>query len=133
MMPNDVRILIRVLLVEDDAELCALLVHALERDRHEVLVVRSGAELVRAVEVPAGGGRLVDVVVVDAPRPGRDGLVDVAKLRAGGRTMPVVLITAVDDADIREDARRLGVAATLQKPFDLAELRSTVRKVACAA
>lgn len=136
MTAPDPRAATSVLLVEEDEDLRDLLVQALRRDGHEVIIRRSSTELLGALELPSAEGRaarLVDVIVWDVPRPGRPGLLDVAKLRAAGRTVPVILLTALEAPGMRHDARRLGVIATFVKPFDLDDLRTVVLNTARVA
>jgi len=136
MAEPDTRAPTSVLLVEEDEDLRDLLVQALRRDGHDVIIRRTGAELLCALELPSADGRAarrVDVIVRDIPRPGRDGLLDVAKLRAAGRTVPVIVLTALEVAALRRDARLLGVVATFVKPFDLDDLRAAVLNTARVA
>ena len=54
--------------------------------------------------------------------PGLDGLDVVRELHRGGVFVPVILITGRPDAGIAERAAKLGVRATLEKPFPVARL-----------
>ena len=57
-------------------------------------------------------------VIVDMRMPGLTGFDLQRKLAARGKRMPVIVISASDDAQTREQARRLGAAAFFRKPID---------------
>lgn len=119
----------RIVLAEDDAEVRRLLASALEKDGHEIVLLRDGAALVAALSVPQilePGFRTPDLVITDHRMPLLTGLDALSMLRRGGWTIPVLLITAFGDPLTHQDARRLGAAAVLDKPFDLLEFRVVV-------
>jgi FixJ family two-component response regulator len=57
-------------------------------------------------------------IVVDIRMPGLTGFDLQRELSSRGIRMPVIVISASDDAQIREQARRLGAAAFFRKPID---------------
>jgi two-component system response regulator FixJ len=57
-------------------------------------------------------------LVIDQHMPDQTGLQLVARLRADGVTLPVVLITGSPSPDLFRQARELGVARVLEKPLD---------------
>jgi DNA-binding response OmpR family regulator len=120
----------RVLLAEDDADLRGLLAAALRADGFEVVEAATGPELVAAIAsslMGVGGAPPPAVIVTDIRMPGKSGLEVIAGMRGVDVTTPVILITGFGDAAARDQARRLGVAAIFDKPFDLDELRAAVR------
>ena len=62
--------------------------------------------------------------------PGHSGLEMLAALRREGWTTPVVLITAFGDRWVHDQARQLGAAAVLDKPFDIDALRAVLLSLA---
>jgi FixJ family two-component response regulator len=56
--------------------------------------------------------------VVDIHLPGLSGIDLQRRLRAAGRTMPVIFITALADDDVRAQAMAAGAVAFLRKPFE---------------
>jgi CheY-like chemotaxis protein len=117
----------RVLLADDDRGLRVLLAAVLEQERCEVTSVANGVELLRALAGQAWAG--YDLVISDVHMPGVDGLQALAHLREAGSKVPVILITALGGRDFEEQARALGAAASLEKPFDLVDLRAVVSRV----
>ena len=123
---------LRVLLAEDDAEMRRLLGWALRKDGYEVIEARDGAECVGYAQPWVFRGRRVeppDVIVSDVRMPGWSGLEVLGILRAGDAAIPVILITAFGAPDAYAEAWRLGAAAVLTKPFDVDDLRRTIRDV----
>jgi len=64
----------------------------------------------------------VTCVIADVRLPGIERNGTAAMIRRERRQLPVILITAHDDDDIRQQARRDGAVAFLVKPFDGGEL-----------
>ncbi len=123
-----------ILLAEDDEELRSLLTLALARAGHQVVALEDGYELsdyVSLTQVCGGPLTAPDVILSDVRMPGRTGLEVLAQAQASGLNCPVVLLSSFADDETRDEARRLGVKAFLDKPVDLEVLRTTVREAAC--
>jgi CheY-like chemotaxis protein len=101
------------------------------KDGHEVVAVASGNELLALLESSAARGAAwaFDLVVTDMRMPGRSGLEILRSLSQSAAAPPFVLITAFGSEELHEEAQQLGVAATLDKPFDLDDLRRTIDTV----
>jgi DNA-binding response OmpR family regulator len=111
-----------VLLAEDDTSISEPLARALRREGYEVETKANGDEVVRRV---LSGG--IDLVVLDLGLPVVDGLEVCRRLRAEGRTVPVLVLTArAEEVDmvVGLDA---GADDYVIKPFRLAELLARVR------
>jgi CheY-like chemotaxis protein len=125
-----------VLLAEDDANLRSMLAIVLRRDGHRVQEFRDGGEL--RVHL-CGRGRenpqLVEgvVVVTDLRMPEVDGLTLMQEMRAIGRPLPFILLTAFGSPDVHAAAHAAGAVAVLDKPFDFDDLREVIRGHARAA
>lgn len=115
-----------VLLAEDDDEMRYLMTRALRRDGYDVLAAADGAALSSALRATRVHGREPDLIVSDVRMPGMTGLELVAWLRAEQCAVRTVLVSAFADDDVIDQARRLGVAHILSKPFDLDDLRMVV-------
>ncbi|TAL03257.1 MAG: response regulator [Rhodospirillaceae bacterium] len=59
----------------------------------------------------------IDCLIVDQSMPETTGLTLTAQLRAIGSKLPVILITALPDPEIIEQARGVGIYKVLRKPF----------------
>ncbi|MET8087421.1 response regulator transcription factor [Micromonospora sp. NPDC005237] len=112
----------RLLLVEDDGALSALLTDLLTEEGYEVEVAGDGQSgLHRAL------ARDYDVLVVDRGLPVLDGLGLVTRLRARGVACPVLLLTARGALDDRVEGLDAGAEDYLVKPFEVPELLARLR------
>ena len=117
----------RIVVSEDDDDMRALLAAALRRDGHDVAVTSDGQSLLSYLT--DDDAHVVDLIIADQRMPGRTGLEVLATLRGQQQRVPFILMTACCDQVTRAEARRLGVAALLDKPFQLDELRASIRKL----
>ncbi|HWV56335.1 MAG TPA: response regulator transcription factor [Longimicrobiales bacterium] len=109
----------RVLVVEDEHDIAALVAYHLTRDGYRVRTVGDGAEALEAVAV-----ELPDLVVLDLMLPGRPGLDVLRELRSRPATehIPVILLTALREEQDRIEGLRLGADDYVPKPFSPQEL-----------
>jgi two-component system OmpR family response regulator len=112
----------RLLLVEDDARLAALLKRAFEEDGYAVDVTADGADALWL-----GTERAYDAVVLDGMLPGLDGFDVVRHWRTGQRWQPVLMLTARSGVEARIRGLDAGADDYLAKPFSFAELAARVR------
>ena len=112
----------RILLVEDDADLADGLLRALRAPGHAVDHLCDGEEAEQLLRHDS-----FDLVVLDLGLPGRDGLDVLKGLRARGNAVPVQVLTARDALDQRIAGLDLGADDYLAKPFALPELEARVR------
>lgn len=102
----------RVLVVDDDSELRALLQRFLSEHGYAVRAVDGGKAMDAALQrEPA------DVIVLDLMMPGEDGLAVVRRLRAAGDATPVIMLTARGDPIDRVLGLEMGADDYLAKPF----------------
>jgi CheY-like chemotaxis protein len=111
----------------------SLIATALRADGFDVLEACDGRELhdmVRAMCPPGARMDLPDVIVSDVRMPGPSGLDGLSLLRQSTWAIPVIVITGFGDSAVHDEARRLGAAVVLDKPFDLDVLRTAVLALA---
>jgi DNA-binding response OmpR family regulator len=118
---------VRVLVVEDEISMATSLQRGLEAEGYVVDVAHDGEEgLWRAKE------RDFDVLILDLMLPKKNGFVVTRELRAAGRTVPVLMLTAKDGDLDQAEALDTGADDFLSKPFSypvlLARLRALVRR-----
>jgi two-component system, OmpR family, response regulator len=112
----------RVLLVEDEADLANTLSRALDEAHFAVDVARDGEEAqFMLAEVS------YDAVVLDLMVPKRSGWTLLQDLRRSGAKTPVLILTALDGVEDRVKALDLGADDYLPKPFAIAELVARLR------
>lgn len=107
----------RLLLVEDDAELADQVAADLRREGFAVDISNDGidAEFL-------GSEQGYDAVILDLGLPGRPGLDVLANWRRAGLAMPVLILTARDSWSERVRGLRAGADDYLGKPFHVEEL-----------
>ena len=113
----------RILVVDDDAELRALLQSYLGAQGYEVVAVESGQALRR--ELAAGS---FDLVILDLMLPGDDGLSLCRELRATS-SLPILMLTARGDELDRIVGLEMGADDYLPKPFHPRELLARIRSI----
>jgi two-component system, OmpR family, response regulator PhoP len=112
----------RLLLIEDDAALRLGLARQLEADGYRVDQAKDGEDgLFQAREYP------VDLAIVDLGLPKLNGLTVVQRLRADGRTMPILILTARGTWQDKVVGLEAGADDYLVKPFEYPELAARVK------
>lgn len=114
----------RILLVEDDAQLGESLEAALSLEQYAVDWLRSG-EPVRATL----GSTPYDLLILDLGLPGVPGMQVLRQLRADKHTLPVLLLTARSTLEDKVDGLDSGADDYLTKPFEIDELFARVRSL----
>jgi signal transduction histidine kinase len=113
---------LRVLVVDDDAEICQLTAEMLVDEGHEVTTAGSGRQ---ALQIVSDGAPL-DLVLTDLGMPQMNGWELTAALRELRPDLPVVLATGWGDSASAEEATRQGARAILAKPFTTAKLLACI-------
>jgi two-component system OmpR family response regulator len=114
----------RVLLIEDDRMIGAAVVQALKDAAYAVDWVTDGGTAMHVAENEA-----YELALLDLGLPIADGREVLRQLRALGRRLPVIIVTARDGVDDRIDGLDLGADDYLVKPFEIRELLARMRAV----
>lgn len=114
-----------VLLVEDDVDSANTSKLILERNGMSVKIAKDGgqAQSFFVMHKP-------DFVILDLILPGETGFEICDRLKHSDRSVPILIFTAIDSAESRSLASRVGADEYLTKPVTGDRLVSTVRKVA---
>ena len=117
-----------ILVVDDDEDLRILARRALVRAGHVVLEAESGEEGLRLVDI-----HKPQLILLDLNMPEMDGFAVLKELRASetGRTLPVIVLTALGDEESARTSFQAGATDFLAKPFTPPQLDARVR--ACFA
>jgi two-component system, OmpR family, response regulator len=115
---------LRVLLIEDDSMVGAAVEQALKDAAYAVDWVRDGESALLAADSEA-----YEVLLLDLGLPNTDGRDILRRLRADGRKLPVIIVTARDAIDDRIEGLDLGADDYLVKPFEIRELLARMRAV----
>lgn len=112
----------RILVVEDDADLGDALVRRLRREGYAVDWQRDGQSADEVLRY-----QRYDLIVLDIGLPRRDGFAVLRALRARGELTPVLMLTARSNIEDRVDALDVGADDYLSKPFDSREFDARCR------
>lgn len=112
----------KIIIVEDDAKIRAILKEILEEKNHDVDEAADGQEGFKKLEQGA-----FDLCICDIKMPKMDGLEVLEKSKEAGITANFVIISAHGTIDVAVEAVKKGAFDFLQKPFDLGRLEITLR------
>lgn len=111
----------RVLLVEDDEEIAAMVIEMLTENGLEVAAVGSAANMDAVLKKQS-----FDLIVLDAMLPGEDGFSICRRLRASS-TVPIIMLTALGDEINRIVGIELGADDYITKPFHPREFMARIK------
>jgi two-component system OmpR family response regulator len=115
---------LRVLVVDDDERLYALIASYLEQNDASPVSAPNGRRALELLEREA-----FDAVLLDVMMPGMDGLAVLKALRARWPSLPVIMLTAKGDETDRVVGLELGADDYLAKPFSPRELLARIKAV----
>ena len=113
----------QILVVEDDADIAALIAHYLEKAGHRIERLSSGSDVLpRLRRTP------VDLVILDLMLPGIDGLMVCQAMRADPAlaAIPIIMLTARGEEQDRIAGLEIGADDFVTKPFSPKELTARV-------
>ena len=112
----------KILIAEDDKKICAALEIRLQAAGYEVQVVSDGfRSYVRAMSDPP------DLLLMDIFMPYGSGFEVARELRSSGfADVPIILMTASKEPNLREKAKNIGAVGFFEKPFDTEILLGTI-------
>lgn len=118
----------RILVVDDEADTAVFLKTLLEKNGYEAVLAKDGGQAHSMFVM-----RKPDLVLLDLILPGETGFEVCERLKALERSVPILVLTAIDMDDARNLAKRVGADAYMTKPFEpdtlLKKIRSTAEEV----
>jgi DNA-binding response OmpR family regulator len=115
----------RIILVEDDLLLSEGIISGLRRFHYQVEHCTKGTQLLSALEVSEFAAVILDLGLLDGCS-----LPLIDKIRKKGLTIPILVLTALDDIENKLQALNAGADDYMIKPFDLRELEVRLRVLA---
>ncbi|MEG0304847.1 MAG: response regulator transcription factor [Oscillospiraceae bacterium] len=112
----------RLLIIEDDKELCAAICAGLGTVGFSTDCCNNGVDGLEYL-----CSRIYDACLLDRMLPGLDGLMLLKKARGQGVATPVLMLTALGRIGDRVDGLEAGADDYLTKPFDMRELTARIR------
>jgi two-component system, OmpR family, response regulator len=114
----------RVLVVEDEPKMAALIARGLREEGHGADIAGAGEDAIWMVEAAP-----YDAVVLDVMLPGLDGFATLRRFRENDIWVPVLMLTARDAVADRVGGLDAGADDYLTKPFSFAELLARLRAI----
>ena len=114
----------KILLVEDDDDIAALLRLNLQDEGYQIVHEADGAQALRQLD-----NGVWDAVILDLMLPNVDGLEICRRIRQQTRYLPVIIISARSSETQRVQGLEMGADDYLAKPFSLLELIARVKAV----
>ncbi|MFC1913658.1 response regulator transcription factor [Chloroflexota bacterium] len=112
---------VRIMVVDDDYNMRALVSRVLELEDYEVIQATDGNSALALLEE-----RRPDLVILDVMMPGLNGF-QILFLIKKRYNIPVIIVTAMSEASSYPDASDIGADGYLRKPFNLRDLVARVR------
>jgi putative nucleotidyltransferase with HDIG domain len=122
-LTNSARKTARILVVDDETHVRAMVGSTLERQGFVVHLASSGREALEALELNNFDLVLTDIVMQDV-----NGIALLERIHAQYPNLPVVMVTAIHDISVAIDSMRRGAYDYLLKPFEREHLLSTVQR-----
>jgi DNA-binding response OmpR family regulator len=113
----------KVLVVEDDADISSVLTFYFEAKGHEVVTARDGLQALERVK-----RQDLDLMLLDVMLPKLDGWAVLEAVRAIS-SLPVILLTALGSTEDIVKGLSLGADDYLRKPFEIRELEARIHSV----
>jgi len=115
---------VKILLVEDEAEIGDLIKTGLEKEEFSVDYCKDGDS-----GMEHAMSNSYDAMVLDVMLPGKSGLEILKMVRAGQNNVPIIIITARGETEDRIEGLDLGADDYLPKPFFVEELIARLRAI----
>ena len=128
----------RILIVDDEEDICMILSYSLQKAGYEVLVAHSAEEALELLQSPNSliASSPIDLILLDIMMGEMSGLEMAEKLRSdigyresGIGIPPIIFLTALSDEDTVLQGFKLGADDYISKPFRIAEVLARVAAV----
>lgn len=111
----------RILVVDDDSAVLSFLEHFLTKKMYQVFTAKSGPEAIEIVQKEP-----LHLVLLDIRMPMMNGIEVLKEIKKVNPKIGVIMITAVQEEEIAQEAMKLGADDYICKPFDIEYLENSV-------
>jgi two-component system OmpR family response regulator len=115
----------KLLVVEDDANVAAILAETFRADGHDTMVEYTGEAALAVI-----GRDRPDAVILDIALPQIDGIEVLRKIRSSDTALPVIIVSGAGTGRQFDEARRLGVTDIITKPAILNHFTEALTQIA---
>ncbi len=120
----------KILVVDDDEEICRNIVHAMRETGVVVEYATGGEAAIRMIEEIHQVDKPYDLILLDWKMPGLDGLETARLIRKSyPEKIPILLLTAYDWSEIEQEAIEIGVNHFMPKPFFMSTFKEAICRV----
>lgn len=112
----------KILVVDDDKEICDILTEILAEEGYQTFSALSGHLALDTVEK-----KKPELVLLDIKMPKMDGIEVLKRIKKIDKEVVVVMITGYGDLDTAKETMRLGAYDYATKPFDLDSIKVVIR------
>lgn len=120
----------RMLVVDDDEEICRNIVHTMRETGVLVEYAAGGEQAIQMIGEARQAGKLYDLILLDWKMPELDGLETARIIRRNyPEKIPILLLTAYDWSEIEKEAIEIGVENFMPKPFFISTFKEAVSRV----
>ena len=112
----------RILIVDDDENICALYEDELKEENHEVEIASNGKESIEKLKTFNP-----DIIVMDIRMPEMDGIEALGKIIAMHKNVPIILNSAY--SSYKDDFRSWGADAYIVKSSDVTALKEKIKEI----
>ena len=111
----------RILIVDDEPNVCQFLAEYLEYKGFETKISHSGAQALKYLKSDN-----FDAILLDLIMPEMNGFEVLEKIKQMNIMIPVIIVTGVKDKNVADDAIKLGAVDFIPKPIDLDRLEQSL-------
>jgi len=119
--------MIKILIVDDEVQICESLKIFLERNGYTISVAADGAEALNKIS-----SETFNLVVMDIIMPEKDGVELLVEIRKDYKNLPVIAMTGggrIGKQNYLQMAKALGASAVLTKPYDLDDFLMVINEL----
>lgn len=113
----------QLLIVDDQFGIRILLNEVFQKEGYKIFQASNGKQALDIVKM-----RRPDLVLLDIKIPGIDGIEILKRMKKIVPDIKVIVMTAYGELNMIEEAMELGAITYFAKPFDIEEMRDTVKK-----
>lgn len=114
----------KILVVDDEREICDFVKTFFEERGFGVMTAQNGDDALNIVKTENP-----ELVLLDVRMNGMDGIAVLKHMKDINKAQKVIMVTAMDDQDRMDEARRLGAHEYITKPLALDHLERAVEKI----